>query len=82
MKITKAIAMEEIRQAFVGFRVDFIEDDSIAIRTRVFFDEHGIAWLNLPTIPRIGYQTTERLDKSIKEIKVIFDQEYTSYLKS
>ncbi|EHH4548026.1 MULTISPECIES: hypothetical protein [Citrobacter] len=82
MKLNKEIAMGRICSAFSGFRVEFIEDDSIAIRARVFYDEHGMAWCNLPMLPSIGYQDSERLEKGIKELREFFDERYAEYLKS
>lgn len=82
MKLNKEIAMERIRSAFSGFRVEFIEADSIAIRARVFYDEHGMAWCNLPMLPSIGYHDSERLNKGIKELRKFFDESHTEYLNS
>ena len=78
----KEDAMAKFSQAFDGFIIEFIDEDSTAIRIRAFFDNQGINSIILPTVPRSGYNTPESIDRSIKEIRTIFDEEYSQFLKS
>lgn len=78
----KENAMAQFRQAFDGFSIEFIDEESTAIRIRVFFDNQGINCTNLPAVVRSGYKTPESLTRSINAVRKIFDEEYSKFLKS